>query len=267
MYSSIKIKSFFLSMLLITLISCSMKNRTLPGDEETRRLIRNTIHNYSSDDWEERLNAVKSSSKYSGSFYSKDILLLMLLAADDYHPLVQIEAIKNLRQMRSNAALEKLRELSLSNSNLNVIRASITALSDYSLPENADIFIEGIEDSDWLIREASYLGLLKIVPDEVQRQYVGTILKGINDKNLSVKIAVLNNVKIKDPLLYSSISGLIRNRKTGISLLKGALVAIKGYTFDDETRKRLLDLLTHRNKEIRILSLQALKREKIELNF
>ena len=59
-----------------------MKNRTLSGDEETRRLIRNTIHNYSSDDWEERLNAVKSSSKYSGSFYSKDILLLMLLAAE-----------------------------------------------------------------------------------------------------------------------------------------------------------------------------------------
>jgi len=50
----------------------------------------------------------------------KSIMGLMLLAADDYHPLIQIEAIKNLRQMRSNAALEKLRELSLSNSNLNV---------------------------------------------------------------------------------------------------------------------------------------------------
>lgn len=256
-----------LFLAVITLASCSLKTGLYPDDAEARRSIRNSINDYSSEDWVVRLGAVKSASRYGDTVYAKNVILLMLLAADDYHPLVQIEAIKGLKKMRSYAALEKLRELSLTDPDLNVRRIAIETLQDYSLPENADIFITGIESRDWLIREASYIGLLRIKPDDTQKNYIGKIIKGIKDRNISVRIAVLTNLKIKDPLLYNEISGIINNKKTGISLLKGALVAANGYTFDDKTRERLLGLLTHRNKEVRLLSLQALKREKIELNF
>lgn len=256
-----------LFLAIIALASCSLKSGLYPEDTEARSSIRNSINDYSSEDWEVRLSAVKRASKYSDTVYAKNVILLMLLAADDYHPLVQIEAIKSLRNTRTEAAREKLRELALNDTDHNVRRTAITALQDYSDPENAEIFLAGIESSDWLIREASYTGLLRIKPDDIQRNYIGKIIKGMKDRNISVRLAVLYNLKIKDPLLYNEIAGIINNRKTGISMLKGALVAINGYTFDDRTRERLLDLLTHRNKDVRLLSLQALKREKIELNF
>lgn len=257
-------------LIIITIlasVSCSLKSGMHSENEETRRQIRGYTDEYSSENWGVRIAAVKKASKYADTIHARDILPLMLLASDDYHPLIQIEAVKSLRKMKSYAAIEKLRELALTEPDLNVRRASITALQDYSLPGNADIFIAGTESRDWLIREASYIGLLKIKPEETQRRFTGRILKGMRDPNLSVKIAVLTNVKIKDPLLYNEISGLINDKKSGASLLKGALTAVNGYILDDKTRKRILDLLTHRNKDVRLLSLQALKREKIEQSF
>lgn len=254
-------------IILFSFTSCSMKNGIFLEDETIKHEINTIINNYSSDDWEVRLKAVKDASIYTDTPYSKNIITFMINASDDYHPLVRIEAIKNLKRMKSYAALEKLRKISLTEQDINVRRAAIKALQDYSQPANAGIFIMGIESRDWLTREESYIGLLKIRPDEYQRQYIGKIIKGMKDPSLSVRIAVFNNVKLKDPLLYNEIAGVINNRKSEISLLKSALVAVNGYTFDDRTRGRLQDLLTHRNKDVRLLSLQALKRDKIESSF
>ncbi len=256
-----------LAVIILSVISCSLKNTILAEDESAKKNVTSSINDYASNDWEVRLAAIKKASLYKDTIYSKNILLLMLLAADDYHPLVQIEALKTLGKIKSYIALEKLHEIARNEKEINVKREALTALQDYSLETNIDIFIANINDRDWLIREAAYIGLLKIQPEDIQRRYIGTILKGLNDKNISVRIAILNNVKIKDPSLYNEISGIIRRKKTGISLLKGALTAIKGYTFDEKTRERLFELLTHRNKDVRVLSLQALKMEKIELNF
>lgn len=251
----------------ITTMSCSFTDAFQQDDKAARTAISSSINDYSSGDWEVRLAAVKSASKYSDTVYARHIMNMMLNAAGDYHPAVRIEAVKSLKKMKTYAALEKLRELALTDSDHNVRSAGITALHDYASADNSDIFITGINSRDWLIREASYIGLLKIKPDDIQSNYIGKIIKGIKDPNLSVKLAVLTNLKIKDPLLYNEISGIVNNKRTGISLLKGALVAINGYTFDERTRGRLLGFLTHRNKDIRLLSLQALKREKIELKF
>lgn len=256
-----------LSILAFSTSSCSMKSVMQTEDLQAKESINRYINNYSSENWEMRLEAIKSASKYNDTVYAGKILNLMLQAASDYHPAVQIEAIKNLKKMKSYSSLEKLRELSLTDPDHNVRASAITALHDYASPDNSDIFVTGIESRDWLIREASYIGLLKIQPDSIQSNYIGKIIKGLKDPNLAVKLAVLKNLKIKDPLLYNEISGIINNKKTGITLLKGALTAINGYIFDEKTRSRLLGLLTHRNRDVRLLSLQALKREKIELNF
>jgi len=253
--------------LSVTTASCSFTGTLQQDDEAAKKSISSSINDYSSGDWEVRLEAVKSASKYSDTVYARYIMNLVLNAAGDYHPAVRIEAVKSLKKMRSYVSLEKLRELALTDPDHNVRSSAITALHDYASADNSDIFITGIDSRDWLIREASYIGLLKIKPDDIQSNYIGKIIKGIKDPNLSVKLAVLTNLKIKDPLLYNEISGIINNTRSGISLLKGALVAINGYTFDEKTRGRLLKFLTHRNKDIRLLSLQALKREKIELKF
>ncbi len=265
--SSKNLSKIILVVFALSITSCSLKNRIFAEDEAAKKEINSFIHDYSSEDWEVRLQAVKDASKYTDTPYSINIISFMLTASDDYHPLIRIEAVRNLKRMKSYAALEKLRKISLTEQDTNVRRTAITALQDYSQPANADIFIMGIESRDWLTREASYTGLLKIRPEEYQRQYIGKIIKGMKDPILSVRISLFNNVKLKDPLLYNEIAGVINNRKTEISLLKSALVAVNGYALDDRTRGRLQDLLTHRNKDIRLLSLQALKRDKIESSF
>ena len=65
-------------------------------------------------------------------------------------------------------------------------------------------------------------------------------------------------------MIYNEIVKIIKNKSSGLSLLKAALSAARGYRFDEETRERIVKLLTHRNREIRILSLQALKQEKTD---
>lgn len=268
MFNNHKIIITLISIFLaVSTSSCLMENVIPTEDLQAKESINRYINDYSSENWEIRFEAIKNASRYTDTVYAGKIINLMLQAASDYHPAVQIEAIKNLKKMKSYSSLEKLRELSLTDPDHNVRTSAITALHDYASPDNSDIFITGIESRDWLIREASYIGLLKIKPDSIQNNYIGKIIKGIKDPNLAVKLAVLTNLKIKDPLLYNEISGIINNKKTGISLLKVALTAINGYTFEEKTRRRLLDLLTHRNRDVRLLSLQALKREKIELNF
>ncbi|HOP62343.1 MAG TPA: HEAT repeat domain-containing protein [Spirochaetota bacterium] len=261
------IQILLVTLLLFTALSCSLKKEIIPDDPVAKYTIRESINNYSSDDWEIRLNAIQRASKYGNSIYAKNVILLMLLAADDYHPLVRIEALRCLKIIKAESALDKIREIAMDDSDRNVRRAAISALQDYALEANAGIFISGIESNDWLIREESYIGLIKIDPDDIQKKFLNLLINGIKDRNISVQIAILNNITIKDPLLYHEISGLINNRDTKASLLRGALVAVKGYTFDEKTRSRLFELLTHRNRDIRVLSLQALKREKIEMNY
>jgi len=244
-----------------------MNNALFTEDQIIKNQITSAINDYSSDDWEVRLKAIKSIEKYGNSIYAKNIIILMLLAAEDCHPIVQLEAIENLKIIKPDAAVDTLQHIALNDNNHNVRYAALTALSAYNSHGNIEIFIENLSNHDWLIREAAYLGLLSITPLEDQRDYITKIVKGINDDSLSIRIAVLSNVKIQDPRIYSEIIKIIKDRKSKFSLLKASLVAIKGYMLDSETRERLMKLLTHRNKDIRILSLQALKQEKIELNF
>jgi len=151
--------------------------------------------------------------------------------------------------------------MALTDESSNVKVFALSALETYGNIENENIFIEGLDDTDWLIKEASLKGLMKITDHGIQIKYLDVIIDAINDKNLSIKLAAVSNITIKDQKIYDELAKIINNKESGLTLLKAALQKIKGYQLDNRTRKRIIELLTYRDKNVRLLSLQALKNE------
>jgi len=249
------------AVLIILSSACSVS--TITGEDPVIKAgISASIRQYSSVNWESRRNAIITASEYTDSSYRITLTRFFIKAADDSHPLVRIEALRGLKKMMPPEAMPKIRHMAQYDNSPIVRWTAYTVLEDYRDAENEKAFITGCGDEDWLIRESAIRGLLKIEDMEVQRRNIDLILTMIKDSSISVRIETLNNLQYRDPVLFSAISRLINSRKTGKSLLKAALRAVSGYRFDDLTRKRLVRLLTHENKEIRILALRALKKEK-----
>jgi HEAT repeat protein len=221
------------------------------------------VNSYNSEDWETRLNSIKSISKYSNTVYAKNSLLLVLKATDDTHSEVRIEALKILKKSKAPAAEEKIGQIALSDENSNVRFFAFSALEVYGNIKNENIFFRGLDDSDWLVKEASLKGLMKIDDPGIQYKYLDTILKAIHDSNISIKLTAISNITIKDQLIYNELAEIINNKESGLSILKAALHKIAGYKLDKKTKKRVIELLTHRDKSIRLLSLQVLKQEEL----
>ena len=81
-------------------------------------------------------------------------------------------------------------------------------------------------------------------------------------------MTTLRYLEIKDRRIYNKLSEIINNKDNynKISLLKACLEAINGYIIDPETKDKLIEFLTHWNKNIRILALNVLKKENELLN-
>lgn len=251
--------SYFLIILLLCL-SCSTKTPTTENTE-ARDAITRSVKLYSSGNWEIRRMAISRVVAYSGTAYSRNVILLLLKATDDPYPLVRVEALHALARIKTESAHGRIREMALYDREAVVRWSAYKALEIYRSADDEPVFIKGYNDSDWLIREAAVRGLLVIENDEVQARNIGLIVSAINDSNVSVRITALNNVRFKDAGLYREITSLINNKTTGASLLKAALTAVSGYRLDEKTRNRLVKLLTHGNSEIRVLSLRALKKD------
>lgn len=251
-----------LSLFLLLIISLSCSTKT-PATENTeaRDAITRSVKLYSSGNWEIRRMAISRVVAYSGTAYSRNVILLLLKATDDPYPLVRVEALHALARIKTESAHDRIREMALYDSEAVVRWSAYKALEIYRSADDEPVFIKGYSDSDWLIREAAIRGLLVIENDDVQARNIGLIISAVNDSNVSVRIAALNNLKFRHDLLYSEIISLINNKTTGISLLKAALTAVSGYRLDEKTRNRLVKLLTHGNSEIRVLSLRALKKD------
>lgn len=255
------ITKFIQILFILLLIRCGGGPR-LTEDETIQKDITIAVNNYNSDDWRIRLNSVKSISKYRDSVYAKNSLLLLIKATDDSHSEVQIEALQILKKMKAPAAEDKIRMMALSDENSNVRFFAFSALEEYENIKNENTFLKGLEDTDWLVKEASLKGLMKINDPEIQFKHLKIILNSINDNNISIKLAAISSLKIKDPLIYAELSRIINNKESGLSILKAALVKTAGYRLDNKTKQRLIVLLTHRDKDVRLLSLQVLKQEK-----
>lgn len=265
----IKSKLFLIHFILILsglLVLCCSSNNQFIEDMAAQQEITAAVNNYNSENWEVRLESVKSISKYSDSVYAKNSLLLLMKALDDSHTKIRIEALKTLKVMEAPAAEEKIGNMALNDINSNVRFFAFSALEEYGSIQNEDIFIHGIDDTDWLIKEAALKGLMKIKDPEIQIKHINIIIGAINDKNISIKLAAISNLNIKDPLIYDKLSEIINNKESGLSVLKAALDKIKGYKLDNKTKGRIIELLTHRDKNVRILSLQALKQEKSDFD-
>ncbi len=247
---------------ILFLLKCSTAVK-FSSDAEIQNNITIAVTDYNSDNWETRLKAIKSVSQYSDSIYAKNSILLVFKALDDSHSKIRIEALKIFIKIKAPAAEEKIGELALTDENSNARFFAFTALGEYQNIKNEYIFVKGLKDKNWLVREASLAGLMKINDPEIQIKYIDIILNAMRDNNVSIKLACISNITIKDPLIYSELTKIINNKNSGLYLLKAALNKIKGYKIDDKTKKRIITLLTHRDKDIRILSLQALKQEEI----
>lgn len=258
----------FLYFLLISLsfvcISCGRSALDSGNNYKIKNKINASVSLYSSNNWEDREKAVIDLYYYKNSIYSRDILQFFLKASEDRHSAVRIKAVNGLHLMPDPAALERLRVMAREDPKTNVKWHAIQALADYRIKENEELFVASFKSSDWLIREAAIIGLLKINNPESQTKNILLIKNGLNDPVISVRLATLENLELKSELFYPDITKIINDQQSSHSILKAALSAIKGYRLDYTTRDKLITLLTHYESEIRIKAFRALKEEPLE---
>ncbi len=217
---------------------------------------------YRSQDWEARRKTIAELSAY----HSPDAEDLLIAAADDTHQLVRIEALEGLEKIASAKGKRKIQYIAEYEHNLNVRWHALRVLSDFRDSSNAPIFAKGLASQDWLVREESIKGLLRIEDFTVRYISVPYILQALNDPSINVRLAALENMKVRDERLYAALSQMLAGDILGqYTMLKGVLKAIEGYRLDDSTRKRITSLLMHPNVDIRVHAFRVLKSDRARL--
>lgn len=212
-----------------------------------------------SDDWKIRRAAVRNISHYKDS----DTIPLLIEASQDSHSLVRIEAVRGLGHFHDSSAKRRIMDMAEKEKNANVRWFSIKTLSQYRESTFALVFAKGLKSEDWLIREESIKGLLKIDDFAIRYLSITYILEALNDPNESVVITTLLNVRIKDDKIYARIASLLlKSQEHKLTLRVSALKALRGYRLDRKTRKYIIDLLVHRNRDIRIWAYRVLLDDK-----
>lgn len=214
---------------------------------------------YQSQDWEARRKTVAELSSYK----SPDAENLLIAAANDTHPLVRIEALGGLRRIAGLKGKRAIRYIAEFESNPNVRWHALKALSEFKDPDDAPIFGKGLASQDWLVREESIKGLLRIEDSAIRQLSIPYILQALGDASVNVRLAALENMKIRDERLYAVLSRMLTTEMTGqYTMLKGVLRAIDGYSLDDPVRKKLTSLLMHPNRDVRVLAFRVLKSDR-----
>ncbi len=225
-------------------------------------VLKKSVINYQSPSWETRLEAVQELVNSGTGEGNKLLEMTYLVSSSDSHPAVRLEAIKGLASIKSTKSVGRLREMALGDDSPNIRWQSIKTLTVLKDPASLDVFMRCYDSDDWLTREASIEGIMKfsgIAPHDTVISYAE---KGLKDPNESVRMATLRNLAVKDESLYPTIREIFRNvKKTSHPMLNAALMAMKGFSLDRQTREEMIDLLGHRNLQIRILALRVLKQE------
>ncbi|PKL41165.1 MAG: hypothetical protein CVV44_00575 [Spirochaetae bacterium HGW-Spirochaetae-1] len=259
--------------IIILLVLCLAPLFTGCGKSKTREhqsldqyIIMEAEKKYQSPDWKIRLEAIQDIIGISNygtlSMADKQTESLLLDATRDIHGAVKIEALKGLARYHSDRVLNRLLEMSLDERDGNVRWFTLLTLGQHRSPRAVPAFLQNIKSEDWLIREASIKGILLLRDETLQRDLEPQIIKALNDPSISVKITTLKYLSIKSPGIYEALSSIIKAKTPPpYSLMRSALVAIKGYSLDSATREKIITLLTHSNTTIRILALRVLKEE------
>ena len=259
-------KRLILYILIIVSLLPACGSSRFTEDARMQREIIAAVNNYNDENWEIRLNAIKSISKYSNTVYAKNSLLLLIKALDDSSSEVRIEALKSLKHIKAAAAEEKIGDLALTDQNNNVRYFAFRALEEYTNMTNEQIFLQGLKNNDWLVKEAALRGLMRIDDHAIQVKHIDIIIDCIKSKNTAIRLTAIQYLEIKSTLIYDELADIINDQTSGLTVLRAALTEIKGYKFDIKTKMRIIELLTHRDKNVRLLSLQALRYEKLNLD-
>ena len=244
------------------------------GDAQKRQkaddaVFQRAVDMYHSVDWLERkqgileLDKLSSHNKRSKNTDNKAIIFLIAAASEDLHSLIRIEAIKSLENyLHDKRSFECLKNISLNDKNNNVRWMAIDILSHKPTVEALDVFILTFSSSDYLIRETSVKGMLGIREEGTEKKILPYIIKALKDPAISVKIMTRDNLYFKDASLYTILAESMQKDKQSLSLLASTLRAIKGYKLDSKTKDIIILLLTHSDRDIRILALHALQNQK-----
>jgi len=213
---------------------------------------------YKSDNWKTRLEAVKAVATIKGERAEN----LVIKALNDPHNAVKMEALQILSKRPIKRARVYIRELALSSQNDNVRWNALRTLSRYRDPRDASIFIYNFTDEDWLIREASIIGLLSIDDYSTKYIHIDVIIKALDDPSISVKFAALSHLNIQHHSLYAKLIQMLYGENNPPSLLVAILKALQAYKIEEKDRDKIIELLTHSNSAVRITALQTLKAKK-----
>jgi len=262
-------------ILSFALVSCG-KDISRGTPEYRNEIVKKIYVMYENTDWTLRARAVRDVKGYIVQADSKRNLLsteneisdrkiiedLLVAASSDRHPAVRIEAVSGLEKLKTKASIARIREMALHDRNSNVRWAAYKSLAQSGDSGSLDIFIRGCQSGDWLIREASITGVLKSCGSKAREKALPSVLKSLQDNNVSVRLAALKNLSFRDSAILTVLKEGINDKKTTLSMRIEILRALVGYDLDDETRNTVINFLTHTNRDIRVLALRVLKSEK-----
>ncbi|MCX7679146.1 MAG: HEAT repeat domain-containing protein [Spirochaetes bacterium] len=208
-----------------------------------------------SPEWTKRKFAITKLSKYS----DEKTIDTLISATYDSHTSVVIEALKALRRNKPQKALERVIELAEKSDDANIRWHAIRTLGYYRDATAAVIFAKGLHSDDWLIREESIKGLLKINDTTIRFISIPYILQALDDPSLNVKIAAMKYLNVYDYRIYAQLSKLlVESKEHQHTLLIHLLKALKGYELDSITKEKIINCLTHQNQDIRLAAYEVL---------
>ncbi|MBN2159567.1 MAG: HEAT repeat domain-containing protein [Spirochaetes bacterium] len=224
---------------------------------------REAANRYAGGNWMERRDAVRDIVNYFGKGKNDLVIGTLLVGAQDPHPSVRIEAVTGLARIKTEQTIPIIKHMASEEKDGNVRWYALKALQSIDDPSRAEIFMKGLESDDWLIREESVRGITGMDELTIRARLIPSIVKAINDKSSSVALIALRTIKIKDDRLYSAITARLASCSPyDYSLLEASLIALRGYKLDPKIKEKVVNLLVHNNKTIRVLALRVLKKEK-----
>lgn len=264
---------------VIFLLSCS-RSIGVKEQAQAQAMLADSWQMYKSQEWTERHSAVEKLTLFLSQLDKSIIQILIsgkkknnesiehfyLTAVRDSHSFIRIDALKGLAVLLTEEAYPVIADKAIHDRSDNVRWYAVQALSLYRENKAADIFIHCLKDDDWLIREAAIMGILMLDETFQEKNMVPYIVSAIQDPNNNVKAAALSGVRIKHTEIYIEMIKLLRIKdKLNSKLLTALLKGLQGYVLSDDARKHVIDLLSYKNRKVRIYALRVLKMEKIML--
>jgi HEAT repeat protein len=250
------------AVILLSLLFHCGRGIYISDNAASAALIRETIQQYRNPNWETRQKVVSDLVKQSEGSENKLLEIAIIVSSEDPHPGVRIEAIKGLSSIKTDRTVARLNTMALTDDSPNVRWQALKALASFRAPGSIETFAQSYTSDDWLIREASIEGMMKLGELAPRERIVAYAEKGMKDPSESVQIAAMRHLTVKDETLFPIIREIFnKEKKSNHPLLQASLIALKGYTLDAQTREDVISLLAHRNLQIRLQALRVLKEE------